>query len=89
VLEFELDCLKEVLDNPARYLRIEPRQLRLDAMNVVSETSSGQTTAEVEFAVAELSGASTARRAFVLGRVERSELPRIQKINFDAAVRYL
>lgn len=89
LLEFELDCLKEVLENPARYLRIEAKQLHLDAMNVVSETSNGQAAAEVDFAVAELSGASTARRAFVLGRVARSELPKMQKINFDDAARYL
>lgn len=35
VLEGELETLKSVLDNPERYLSIEPRRIRLSSMNVV------------------------------------------------------
>lgn len=88
-LEMELGCLKEVLEHPERYLRMEPRQVRVNAMNVVSEKGSAELAAEVDFHVADLTGAPTVRRAFVLARVPRAELPLPQKINFDDAARYL
>ncbi|MBK7954900.1 MAG: hypothetical protein IPK02_13610 [Candidatus Accumulibacter sp.] len=88
-LEVELDCLKEVLENPSRYLRIEPKQLRLSTLNVVAEKNSGELAAEVDFAMAELTGARPVRRAFVVARIARSELPAKAKINFDDAARYL
>ena len=89
VLEMELACLKEVLENPERYLRMEHRQVRVYAMNVVSEKASAELAAEVDFHIADLTGAPTVRRAFVLARVPRAELPLPQKINFDDAARYL
>ncbi|MBL8373206.1 MAG: hypothetical protein JNL91_01235 [Candidatus Accumulibacter sp.] len=88
-LEMELGCLKEVLGNPERYLRMEPRQVRVNAMNVVSEKGSAELAAEVDFHIADLTGTPTVRRAFVLARVPRAELPLPQKINFDDAARYL
>ena len=88
-LEAELACLKGVLENPQRYLHIEPRRLRLSPMNVVLDEHSTDPAADVDFAVAELSGSPPMRRAFVLARVARAELPSAQKINFDAAARYL
>jgi hypothetical protein len=88
-LEMELGCLKEVLENPERYLRMEPRQVRVNALNVVSEQGSAEEAAEVDFHIADLTGAPTVRRAFVLARVARAELPLPQKINFDDAARYL
>ncbi len=88
-LEGELECLQAVLENPGRYLRIEQKQLRLTTMNVVTEKTSNEMAAEVDFAIAELTGAQKVRRAFVLARVARSELPSPAKINFDDAARYL
>ena len=88
-LEGELECLQAVLENPGRYLRIEQKQLRLTTMNVVTEKTSTEMAAEVDFAIAELTGAQKVRRAFVLARVARSELPSPAKINFDDAARYL
>ncbi len=89
-LEAELACLKEVLENPERYLRIEQKQLRLTTMNVVTEKSSAEVAADVDFSVAELTGATKVRRAFVLARVARSDVPSSSpKINFDDAARYL
>jgi hypothetical protein len=67
----------------------EQKQLRLTAMNVVTEKTSGELAAEVDFHVAELNGDPPVRRAFVVARVERSELPAASRINFDAAARYL
>ncbi len=88
-LEAEFDSLKEVLDNPERYLRIELKQLRLSTMNVVAEKSSSELAAEVDFAMADLTGAPPVRRAFAVARVARSELPLPPKFNFDDAARYL
>jgi hypothetical protein len=88
-LEMEIGCLKEVLENPERYLRMEPRQVRVNALNVVSEQGSAEVAAEVDFHIADLTGAPTVRRAFVLARVARAELPLPEKINFDDAARYL
>jgi hypothetical protein len=51
-LEAELECLKAVLENPQRYLHIEPRRLRLSPMNVVLDESSTDPAADVDFAVA-------------------------------------
>lgn len=89
VLEAELECLKSVLDHPQRYLHIEPRRLRLSPMNVMLDETSTDPAADVDFAVAELSGSPPMRRAFVLARVARTELPSPQKINFDDVTRYL
>jgi hypothetical protein len=89
ILESELDSLKSVLDSPQNYLHFEPKRLRLSTLNVVLDDKSTDRAADVDFAVAELSGTPPVRRAFVLARVERAELPPPKKINFDNAARYL
>ena len=89
VLEAELETLKEVLSNPHSFLHFQPQRLRLNTMNIVVDGTSTDRVADVDFAVAELSGTPPIRRAFVLARVARSELPPPQKINFDDAARYL
>ena len=58
-------------------------------MNVVVDEHSSDRVTDVNFAIAELSGTPPIRRAFVLGRASRNELPAAQKINFDDAARYL
>jgi len=78
-----------VLGNPQRYLRVEPKHLRLSPMNVVLDQASTDPAADVDFGLAELSGSQPMRRAFVLARVAREELPPPQKINFDDVARYL
>ena len=88
-LEAELERLKAVLESPQSCLRIEPRQLRLSPMNLVVDESSTDPAASVDFALAHLSGSPPMRRAFVLARVARTELPSVQKINFDDVARYL
>ncbi len=88
-LEAELECLKAVLENPQRCLHIEARRLRLNSMNVVLDETSTDPAADVDFAVADLSGSPPMRRAFVLARVARTELPSPQKVNFDDVTRYL
>jgi len=88
-LEAELDCLIEVLDNPQRYLHIEQRELRLNTMNVVVGADDGSPAADVRFSLAELAGSRPRKRAFVLVRVARSELPAQQGIDFDRVARCL
>jgi len=88
-LEMELACLQEVLENPQRYLRLDRKQLRLSTMNVIVEGSSNEPAAEVDFHLAELSGAFAVRRAFIVARVKRDQLPAVSGINFDDAARYL
>lgn len=89
-LEMELDCLTEVLSNPERHLRIERRKLRLNTMNVVvDDPASDAAAGEVDFHIAELTSTSITRRAFVLARVARSELPAPRGLNLEALARYL
>lgn len=88
-LETELECLKEVLNKADRFIRIETKHLRLTTMNVVVEGTSSDPGGDVGFSVAELTGVQAARRAFMLARVARSELPSSKGINFDDAARYL
>jgi hypothetical protein len=89
LLEAEFECLQNILFTPHRFLHFEPQRLRLNAMNVVVDEHSNDRVSNVDFAIAELSGTPPMRRAFVLGRVSRSELPPPQKINFNDAARYL
>lgn len=89
VLESELECLADVLGNPQRYIRFDSRRLRLSRMNLVVAEGSAEEAFDIDFAVAELQGARSFTRAFVLGRVPRTELPPRKSINFDNAARYL
>ncbi|MGV0952017.1 MAG: hypothetical protein ACOYB3_15205 [Azonexus sp.] len=89
VLEGELESLKRVLDNPQDYLSIEPKHLRISSMNVVLDETSTESGAEVDFAVIELKGSLPARRAFILARLARADLPPAQSMNYYEAMRYL
>ena len=89
VLEGELETLKSVLDNPERYLSIEPRRIRLSSMNVVLDETNTASGAEVDFSVIELKGATPQYRAFVIGRLKRSGLPPPPSMNYHDAMRYL
>lgn len=89
VLEAELECLVDVLGNPQRYLHFDSKHLRLNRLNLVLDESSTEAAADVDFAVAELTGSKPMSRAFILTRVPRAELPPPKKLNFDDASRYL
>lgn len=89
VLEAELECLVDVLGNPQRYLHFDSQHLRLNRMNLVLDESSTEAGADIDFAVAELTGSMPMSRAFILARVARAELPPAKKMNFDDASRYL
>jgi hypothetical protein len=89
VLEAELETLKAVLENPQRYLHFESTHLRLNTMNVLLDENSTEQAADVDFALVELSGSAPLRRAFILARVARTELPPPKKLDFNHAARYL
>jgi hypothetical protein len=89
VLEIELACLAAVLGKPQRYLHFAPQRLRLNAMNVVVDENSTERAAAVDFAVIEANGSQPVRRAFILARVARADLPPPQRMNFATAARYL
>jgi hypothetical protein len=87
-LDAELECLREVLEHPGRYIRFERKQLRLSTLNVVLDETSTDVASDVVFSLAVLEGVPKVQRAFVMGRSARSELPDM-KMNFDDAARYL
>ena len=89
ILEMELECLLDVLNDPQNHLHFEAKQLQLDAMNMVLDESTAAPVASIDFLVAELHGTPPILRAFVLARVARSELPPPQTINFNDAARLL
>ena len=89
VLEGELENLKAVLDKPQDYLSVEPRRLRLSAMNVVLDEGSTESAADVDLAVIDLKGSMPGHRAFILARVARSDLPPAPSMNYYDAMRYL
>jgi hypothetical protein len=88
VLDNELESLREVLENPERYVRFEQRRLRLSTMNVVIDETSTDVASDVVFSLAQLTGVPQTRKAFVLARFARAELP-AAGINFAEAERYL
>ena len=88
VLESEMECLCEVLGHPERYVRVELKQLRLSAMNIVVDNSSNEVAAESVFSLVQLMGVPKVQRAFIMGRFARNEF-HVTKMNFDDAVRYL
>ena len=87
-LEEELDCLREVLEHPESYIRFERKKLRLSTLNVVLDDTSTDVSSEVVFSLVSLDGIPKVRRAFVLGRLARSDLP-VARMNFEDAARYL
>jgi hypothetical protein len=87
-LDNELELLREVLEHPGRYVRIEQKQLRLSTMNVVLEASSTDVASDIAFSIAQLTGVPRLQSAFVLARFARSELPPA-RMNFEVAERYL
>ena len=87
-LESELECLRDVLEHPDRYLSVEFKQLRLSTMNVVLDNLSTDVASDVAFSLVELKGTPQLQRAFVLARFDRAELPE-DRINFANAARCL
>jgi hypothetical protein len=83
----ELDALRAVFDHPQDYLEVAPKRLRLNTMNVlVGESEAGT---DIDFAVIDLKGPAPVRRAFVIARVDRSDLPPPKSLDYYEAMRYL
>ena len=87
-LEAELDFLREVLEHPERYVRVEQKKMRLNTMNVVVDEKSGDVASNIAFSLAQLMGVPQVQRAFVLARFARADLPE-SRMNFEDAARYL
>lgn len=88
VLETELDYLCQVLASPERYLNFEATCLRLNTLNVVLDPSCSDRASNVEFTMALLDGVPKVKRAFIIAKIQRSELPP-QRINWAEAERLL
>lgn len=73
LLEGELERVREVLADPAQYLHVSARRLRMDRMNVVAG-SAVQDAREFEFQVARVPGNPPLTRAFTFARFARTDL---------------
>lgn len=87
-LDAELETLREVLEHPERYIRVEQKRMRISTMNVVLDQESTDVASDIGFSLAQLKGVPQIQRAFVLARFARAELPE-PRMNFDDAIRYL
>ena len=83
----ELETLQAVLDRPEDYLVFSPLRFRLNTMNII--VGEAETGTDIDFAVVDLKGPAPVRRAFVIARVARSEMPPPQSLNYYEAMRYL
>jgi hypothetical protein len=73
-LERELEQLCAVLKEPATYIYVETKHLRLDQMNVVVPDNSAQPGAALSFQVARIPTTPPQVRTFALVRFARGEL---------------
>ena len=88
ILDREVDYLTAVLEQPERYISVVQKDVRLNAVNVVLDQQNADVTAAVSYSLADLTGAPRVRRAFVLARLARDELPP-EKLNLELAERLL
>ncbi|HNI73017.1 MAG TPA: hypothetical protein PLX65_05745 [Accumulibacter sp.] len=70
-------------------MSIAQHRLHLNATNIVVDDPIDSNAAGVDFSLAEFKGTSSRRRAFVLARVARGEVPAPRRIDFDDAARFL
>lgn len=73
-LERQLECLAEVLTNARSFLSIEPRHLRLSAMNVLLAPESTAPAHEIELLTARVPGDPPLVRSFALVRFARGDM---------------
>ena len=88
ILEKELDHLCDILGQPERYIRVEKKDVRLSTLNVVLDETSSDVAARISFSLADLVGEPRVQRAFVLARIDRSEM-QPEKLDFATAERLL
>lgn len=87
-LDAELECLREVLVQPEKYISVETKKMRLSTLNVLLDSQSTDVSSEIRFCLAKLNGNPKLQKAFVLARFARGEMPE-EKIDFAAAAKYL
>nr|WP_115701706.1 hypothetical protein [Cupriavidus taiwanensis] len=73
-LERQLEALAEVLTNAGAFLSIEPRHLRLSAMNVLLAPESTAPAHEIELLTARIPGDPPLVRSFTLVRFARGDM---------------
>lgn len=88
VLEYELECLRGVLENSPDHLEFETRRIRLNTLNVVLDEGSTDAGADLALTVAKFSDARKTQRAFVVGRLKRADMPQM-KLDIENAERFL
>ena len=88
-LESELECLRDVLKNPGRFIFFENKQQRLNRMNVIVSKQSLEAASDVSYSLIRLMGTFRARKACVVAHFSRNEMPEVVRANFADAARYL
>ena len=87
-LEDDLETLRQVLLKPECCAQIVEKRLRLNTLNVVVDDACTDVSSEIDIFEARLTGVPELQRVFLLGRFARNEMPP-ERMNFDAALRYL
>lgn len=87
-LEYELECLRDVLENLEDYFKFETKRLRLSTLNVILDKNSTDVASDIAFPRVILSGVPQAQCAFVTACLMRSEMPKI-KLDIANAERFL
>jgi len=87
-LEDDLEILRQVLEQPRRYLQLCERHLRLNTLNVVVDDDCSDVASNIDIFEGKLNGVPKLQRVFLLGRYRRADMSPL-RMNFDEAVRYL
>ncbi|WKB55565.1 hypothetical protein N7L95_26185 (plasmid) [Eleftheria terrae] len=74
-LDRQIECMVEVFRNPAAFLHVWGRSMRVSLMNVVLQRGSTEAGETVEFQMARVPGDPARERAFTLVRFSRADLP--------------
>jgi hypothetical protein len=85
LLDRELECIREVLAEPAEHLYVSRKRLRLDRTNVVLEGGTAAAGNDLEIWIARVPGNPPLLRAFAVVRFPRAELLPVGRLIDDAS----
>lgn len=74
VLDRQLNVIRDVFAEPASYVYVLKKKLRLNLMNVIVEEGDAEEGAEIEFRMARIPANPAGMRAFALVRFARADL---------------